>query len=41
MSYSFPPELDRLVREELSTGVYASEDGLLLEAMQVLQDEAR
>jgi Arc/MetJ-type ribon-helix-helix transcriptional regulator len=38
MSYSFPPELDRLVREELSTGVYASEDELLLEAVHALRD---
>jgi Arc/MetJ-type ribon-helix-helix transcriptional regulator len=38
MSYAFPPELDRLVREELATGEYASEDDLLLEAMNVLRD---
>ena len=38
MSYAFPPELERLIRQELSTGVYASEDDLLLEAMRVLHD---
>lgn len=38
MAYCFPPELDRLVREELATGAYASEEDLLLEAMRALQD---
>ncbi len=38
MAYSFPPELDRLVREELATGVYASKDDLLLEAVHALRD---
>lgn len=36
--YSFPPELDRLVREGLAAGGYASEDALLLEAMVALRD---
>jgi len=42
MSYVFPPDLERLVREELATGVYASEDEVLMEAMQALheRDEA-
>jgi Arc/MetJ-type ribon-helix-helix transcriptional regulator len=38
VSYYFPPELDRLVREELATGIYRSEDDLLLEAIQALRD---
>jgi Arc/MetJ-type ribon-helix-helix transcriptional regulator len=38
VSYSFPSELDRLVREELATGIYASEDELLLEAVCALRD---
>ena len=40
MSYSFPPELDRLVREGLATGEYASEDDLLLEALRALRDRS-
>ena len=38
MSYPFPPVLDRLVREELATGVYNSENDVLVEAMQALRD---
>ena len=38
MSYPFPPVLDRLVREELATGAYNSEDDVLVEAMQALRD---
>jgi Arc/MetJ-type ribon-helix-helix transcriptional regulator len=38
MSYVLPPELERLVREELATGVYASEDEVLLEAMRALHE---
>jgi predicted transcriptional regulator len=38
MLYPFPPELDRLVREELATGIYRSEDDVLVEAMQALRD---
>ena len=34
MSYPFPPMLDQLVREELATGAYRSEDDVLVEAMQ-------
>ena len=39
MSYVFPPELERLVQEELATGAYTSEDDLLLEAMRALHDQ--
>jgi predicted transcriptional regulator len=38
MSYPFPPVLSQLVRDELATGVYRSEDDLLVEAMQALRD---
>jgi predicted transcriptional regulator len=38
MAYPFPPVLDQLVREELATGVYRSEDEVLVEAMQALRD---
>ncbi len=38
MSYLFPPMLDRLIREELATGAYASEDDVLVAAMQALRD---
>ena len=38
MPYSFPPQLDRLVREELATGAYHSEDDVLFEALQALRD---
>ena len=36
MSYGFPTELQQLVREELATGVYSSEDELLIEAVRLL-----
>lgn len=36
MSYCFPPELQQIVRQELSSGNYASEDDLLLEAVRSL-----
>jgi predicted transcriptional regulator len=38
MSYPFPPELDRLVRQKLASGEYTSEDEVLLEAMHALVD---
>jgi Arc/MetJ-type ribon-helix-helix transcriptional regulator len=37
MSYSFPPELQQIVSQELATGNYASEDELLLEAVRLLR----
>jgi Arc/MetJ-type ribon-helix-helix transcriptional regulator len=36
MSYSFSPELQQLVRQELAIGGYASEDELLLDAVRLL-----
>jgi Arc/MetJ-type ribon-helix-helix transcriptional regulator len=38
MSYAFPPRLEHLVREQLATGAYNSEDELLLEALTALHD---
>ena len=38
MSYLFPPMLGRLVREELASGAYKSEDDVLVEALQALRD---
>jgi predicted transcriptional regulator len=38
MSYPFPPALGQLVREELATVAYRSEDDVLVEAMQGLRD---
>ena len=38
---SFSPELQQLVREELATGGYASEDELLLQAVRLLADRNR
>jgi Arc/MetJ-type ribon-helix-helix transcriptional regulator len=38
VSYAFPPELNRLIQEQLATGAYASEDDLLLEAVRALRD---
>ncbi len=41
MFYVFPPDLERLVREELATGVYASEDEVLMEAMRAFTSGMR
>ena len=38
MSYPFTPALDRLIQEELATGIYHSEEEVLVEAMQALRD---
>ncbi len=38
MSYSFPPELSRLVQEKMSRGQYESEDDLLVDAIHALDD---
>ncbi|REK07509.1 MAG: hypothetical protein DWQ37_21510 [Planctomycetota bacterium] len=37
MTYSFPPDVARLVSEQLSTGQFASEDEVLREALQALK----
>ena len=40
MSYPFPPALARLVQEQMASGKYATEDDLLIEAVQALAEEA-
>lgn len=37
MSYAFPPDVKRLVEEQLSTGQYNSEDDVLRNALQALK----
>jgi|GEM_PF-966076 len=39
MPYSFPPDLNELVCEHMSSGKYASEDELLRAALQALTEE--
>jgi Arc/MetJ-type ribon-helix-helix transcriptional regulator len=38
MSYAFPVQIQDLIQEELATGLYASENDVLLEAMRLLRD---
>ena len=38
MSYSFSDALDQMVREELATGVYLTEDEVLVDAMRALRE---
>ncbi len=33
MSYQFPPDVEKLVRDHMATGAYASEDEVLREAL--------
>ena len=37
MAYQFPPEVDQLVKRQLASGQYGSEDDVLLEALRSLQ----
>jgi Arc/MetJ-type ribon-helix-helix transcriptional regulator len=39
MNYAFPADLQQLVREELATGKYPTEDELLMAAVQLLRDQ--
>lgn len=39
MPYRFPPEIDRLIHEELALGDYANEDEVLLAAMRALREQ--
>ena len=39
MSYQFPPELDKLVKQQMAIGSYDSEDDLLLTALRTLEDD--
>jgi Arc/MetJ-type ribon-helix-helix transcriptional regulator len=36
MSYQFPPNIDRLVKEQMASGAYESEDDLLADALRAL-----
>ena len=38
MGYSFPPQLDQMVRNWITAGHYASEDDVLFDAMLALED---
>jgi hypothetical protein len=38
MSYSFPPEIRKLIAENLATGIYASEEDVLTAALHALSD---
>lgn len=38
MAYALSPELDRIVREKLSTGNYATEEEVLRKALRLLND---
>ncbi|HEY4313018.1 MAG TPA: type II toxin-antitoxin system ParD family antitoxin [Pirellulales bacterium] len=38
MSYAFPPELDRLVNERMATGLYTSQEELLVDALRALEE---
>ena len=39
MNYDFPPEVDQLIRQQMATGQYDSEDQLLVDALNSLQSE--
>ena len=39
MAYEFPPQVDELVKKQLDTGNYKSEDDVLLAALQSLETE--
>jgi putative addiction module CopG family antidote len=39
MSYQFPPELDELVKRQLASGEYDSEDAVLIAAMRSLEHQ--
>jgi putative addiction module CopG family antidote len=39
MHYEFPPEVERLFRERMASGKYATEDELLREALLALAEE--
>ena len=41
MSYQFPPEVDEIVKRQMASGTYATEDELLLDALQSLESEQR
>ena len=36
MAYQFPPNIDRLVKQQMASGAYESEDDLLADALRAL-----
>lgn len=38
MSYAFPPDLNRLVQQKMASGVYESENELLVDAIHALDE---
>lgn len=40
MSYQFPPDVDRLVRDRMAAGGYLSEDDVLRDALVALAERA-
>ena len=36
MDYQFPPNIDRLVKEQMASGAYESEDDVLADALRAL-----
>ena len=38
MSYAFPPDVEQLVREQMSQAGYGSEDDLLRDALRVFRE---
>ena len=39
MSYQFPPDVDELVRKQMETGDYRTEDDVLREALRSLSEQ--
>ncbi len=39
MSYQFPPDVDELVRKQMETGDYGTEDDVLREALRSLSEQ--
>jgi len=39
MSYQFPPDLQKLLHEQMTSGAYGSEDEVLREALKALQEQ--
>ena len=39
MSYDFPPSIQHLIRQHLSSGEYATEDEVLLDALRSLSEQ--
>jgi Arc/MetJ-type ribon-helix-helix transcriptional regulator len=37
MAYHFPPDVERLVKDRMASGIYASEDEMLRDALEALE----